>query len=212
MKPSIFQKYMKWFPKEFAPSILIFYDTKTLNKLRIKNNGKRIFRIDFYEDFFFEISNGAAHCLFMYETNILKILLIDSEGQPVSKVEVSVSDPIELEHIPSEEKEAVKFILFGLALLTMEKEKRTSIFTAQRNKASVYYREGNEVKLKRIFDMKRLPAPEYRSPEPGLSGIKKKQHDVIGHWRTYKSGVKVYVKPHKRGDATLGIVTKLITD
>lgn len=36
--------------------------------------------------------------------------------------------------------------------------------------------------------------------------IRKRQHDVAGHWRHYKNGRRVWIKSHKRGDPTLGVV------
>ena len=36
----------------------------------------------------------------------------------------------------------------------------------------------------------------------------RRQHSVRGHFRRYKSGRSVWVKPHVRGDAKLGIITK----
>ncbi len=43
-------------------------------------------------------------------------------------------------------------------------------------------------------------------------GHAKRDHAVRGHWRRYKkSGKLVYVKAHRRGDAELGTVTKLVT-
>ena len=33
-------------------------------------------------------------------------------------------------------------------------------------------------------------------------------HEVIGFWRNYKSGKRVWVNPHFRGDKTKGIIEK----
>ena len=33
-----------------------------------------------------------------------------------------------------------------------------------------------------------------------------REHEVRGHWRTYKSGRRVWVSPHRRGDASIGKV------
>jgi hypothetical protein len=48
-----------------------------------------------------------------------------------------------------------------------------------------------------------------RPDEDSKSMYHKRQHDVAGHWRQYKSGKRVFVRAHKRGDPTLGIVTKV---
>jgi len=38
--------------------------------------------------------------------------------------------------------------------------------------------------------------------------VPRKEHDVRGHPRTYKSGKTIWIKDHKRGDKNLGVVTK----
>jgi hypothetical protein len=49
---------------------------------------------------------------------------------------------------------------------------------------------------------------EMHSDEPAY---RKREHDVRGHWRTYRSGRRVWVREHTRGDASLGRVTRVIT-
>jgi hypothetical protein len=55
---------------------------------------------------------------------------------------------------------------------------------------------------------------EIDSPEPGQNGVsflqsKKRMHAVRGFWRTYrKTGLRVWVKPHWRGDEKLGVVRR----
>ena len=44
----------------------------------------------------------------------------------------------------------------------------------------------------------------------GGSGIRKRDHAVLGHWRTYKNGNRVWVKAHRRGDKSLGTVTRVL--
>ena len=36
----------------------------------------------------------------------------------------------------------------------------------------------------------------------------RRNHQVRGHWRTYANGNRTWVRSHKRGDETLGIITK----
>jgi len=50
----------------------------------------------------------------------------------------------------------------------------------------------------------RLKSSPTNNTEP--TGIKHRQHDVRGHMRHYKSGKAVFVKAHKRGDASLGVI------
>jgi hypothetical protein len=42
----------------------------------------------------------------------------------------------------------------------------------------------------------------------GGEGPSKRLHDVRGHWRTYRSGTRVWIRSHQRGDESLGIVQK----
>lgn len=54
---------------------------------------------------------------------------------------------------------------------------------------------------------------EVDEPDPQQSGItrathKKRQHQVRGHRRVYKSGRVSWVKPHWRGDKNLGVIRK----
>lgn len=45
--------------------------------------------------------------------------------------------------------------------------------------------------------------------ESHKTDIKKRDHEVVGHWRQYKSGKRVFVRGHRRGDPALGTVTKV---
>jgi hypothetical protein len=43
------------------------------------------------------------------------------------------------------------------------------------------------------------------------TGIRKREHEVRGHWRHYPSGNKVWIRSHTRGDPDLGTVTRVLT-
>lgn len=46
-------------------------------------------------------------------------------------------------------------------------------------------------------------------PTAHIDGASRRLHEVRGHWRRYrKTGKRVWVKSHRRGDAKLGIITK----
>ena len=54
---------------------------------------------------------------------------------------------------------------------------------------------------------------EVDEPDPEQTGRtcvqpRKRQHQVRGHRRVYKSGKTVWVKPHWRGDKNLGVIKK----
>ena len=213
MEPIIFKKVNL----KFRPNVVLAFNYEFLAKLNNKfiKDIKRINEIDFYEFFWYENEVIGAFCHFSIEDQTLSIETFDLIGKPMGKFEKKVDqDHVnEWSYLSHSERLIASQIIFALHLITISRRnKKQSIFTAQRNKASVYYREGDVLKWKRIWDMNKLPSPEYVPPEPGLSGIRKKEHDVIGHYRIYKNGAKVWVRPHKRGDPTLGVVTKLITD
>lgn len=52
---------------------------------------------------------------------------------------------------------------------------------------------------------------DYEPPDEP-SGVRMREHEVRGHWRTFSSGVRVWVKAHRRGDPELGRVTRVIGD
>lgn len=46
-------------------------------------------------------------------------------------------------------------------------------------------------------------------PAPYIEGASRRQHEVRGHWRLYRTtGKRVWVRAHKRGDAKLGVISK----
>lgn len=95
--------------------------------------------------------------------------------------------------------------------LYTERAAEVSANTSTRNAPSAYAREGDTLKFARMADLASAAgqARGYERPaEP--SGIRMREHDVRGHWRTFRSGVRVWVRPHKRGDAELGRVTRVV--
>lgn len=87
-----------------------------------------------------------------------------------------------------------------------------SVDTGMRLKPSAFIRVGDTVRYEAITDIAAhsINSRTYTKPEEP-SGIRKKEHDVRGHWRHYPSGAKVWVRAHRRGDPSLGSVTKVIT-
>ena len=215
MKPIIFSRANREFPSEFRPNVLISFDYEYLVKLNNKHRNGPIHEIDFYEFFWFETDIAGALCSFTIEDQSLFVIKFNAAGKTTGRFEKKVNQEYvnSYDGLTVNDRLLCSQIMFALHLMTQARlKKKQSVFTGQKNKASVYYKEGDVVKWKRIWDMRHLPSPEYIPPEPGSSGIKKKEHDVIGHYRRYKNGAKVWVKPHKRGDRNLGVVTKLITD
>ena len=96
-----------------------------------------------------------------------------------------------------------------------QQPKEVSVNTMTRNKTKVFERQGDTIRYTKLDDLRTAAGQatqrDYDAPEPGASGIRKCEHDVRGHWRTYKSGVRVWVKSHKRGDPELGTTTRVLT-
>jgi len=95
-----------------------------------------------------------------------------------------------------------------------ERAAEVSVNTLSRNAPSAYRREGDTLRFARIDDLASAAGQArqrgYERPaEP--SGIRMRDHAVRGHWRTFPSGVRVWVRPHRRGDASIGTVTRVVT-
>lgn len=215
-----FRDYLKKLglpPEEAFPRIVVHAD---YNSVRKETEKVRSFdHVDLYSMFWIELNSPstrrAFYCIFNEADFGLSIAVVDQDGAAIDHFTHPADDAgfrsskTDLSH---SRLMIFNTVMATMGLMTIHREgQKTSVFTFSRNKASVFYCEGDVTKFKRIFDLKKLPSPEYMRPEPGSSGIRKKEHDVIGHYRTYKSGVKVFVRPHKRGDPSLGTVTSVFT-
>lgn len=88
-----------------------------------------------------------------------------------------------------------------------------SVLTGTRNAPGAWERQGDSLRYVPVHSLRTLSglhrARDYQRPDE-QSGIRMREHDVRGHWRTYSTGVRVWVRPHKRGDAEIGCVTRVI--
>jgi hypothetical protein len=103
-------------------------------------------------------------------------------------------------------------VMVALHLLT-EEEAEVSVNTKTRNKPRFWLREKDGIRyapISLLASTSRQNAQRGYVPPEQPSGIKMREHDVRGHWRTYSSGVRVWVRSHKRGDPELGCVTRVI--
>jgi len=94
-----------------------------------------------------------------------------------------------------------------------EAQADVSVLTGTRNSPGAWEREGDSLRYAPVSSLRSLSGiARQRGYEPPAdpSGIKMREHDVRGHWRTYSTGVRVWVRPHKRGDAEIGRVTRVI--
>ena len=200
---------------KYIPNIIFFFDETFLYRKNQLKKFKKIQSVDFYRVFWFETNVISCYCEFDPDLQILSVTKLDIRFPgSYDKWYVHVNPEYMRESMDSlreNRKQTMNKILFGLYLTTVGKNEKSSVFTMNRNKASIHYKEGDETSFKRIFSAKKLPSADYEPPEPGSSGIRKKEHEVVGHWRHYKSGAKVWVRPHKRGDPDLGRITSVIS-
>ena len=99
--------------------------------------------------------------------------------------------------------------------LEAERPADVSVNTFTRNAPRQFVRQGDTLRYAPLSSLASSAGQsrqrEYAPPEES-SGIRMREHDVRGHWRTYSSGVRVWVRSHKRGDPDLGRVTRVIGD
>lgn len=125
--------------------------------------------------------------------------LIDAEEWPLGNLEKAI---------------AASYVR-GAVLLNIytEREAEVSVNTKTRNKPQAFIRQGDTLRYASLDNLASAAGQHrqrgYERPE-NPSGIHMREHDVRGHWRTYSSGVRVWVRPHKRGDASLGRVQRVI--
>jgi hypothetical protein len=95
-----------------------------------------------------------------------------------------------------------------------ESAAEVSVNTLSRNAPRAYRKEGNTLRFVPIADLATAAGHarqrDYVRPDEP-SGIRMREHDVRGHWRTFPSGARVWVKPHRRGDPELGRVTRVVS-
>lgn len=95
------------------------------------------------------------------------------------------------------------------------REAEASVNTRARNRPYAFAREGDTLRYAPLTSLASASGHHHqrgyeRPAEP--SGIRMREHDVRGHWRTFSTGVRVWVRAHKRGDAALGRVDRLLSD
>lgn len=94
------------------------------------------------------------------------------------------------------------------------RERDLSVDTLGRNKPRAFIRQGDTMRFAPLDSLSSAAGQHrqrgYVRPDEA-SGIRMREHDVRGHWRTFPSGARVWVRPHKRGDADLGRVRRVVT-
>tara|TARA_R110002020_G_C16220053_1_gene767586 strand:- start:121 stop:1398 length:1278 start_codon:yes stop_codon:yes gene_type:complete len=101
----------------------------------------------------------------------------------------------------------VRFLVSLLAMINYDwvaplptpmRSSQKSIAYGKRKPHSIYYRLGLTLPKEQI--QLRCKEPRHSSP--------KREHEVRGHWRRYQNGKITWIRSHRRGDASLGIITK----
>jgi len=88
-----------------------------------------------------------------------------------------------------------------------------AVDTKTRNEPASYNRVNNTIRYERMSSLRSAAGNARQrsyAPPDEPSGIRKMEHDVRGHWRTYRSGIRVWVNSHKRGDPALGTTIRVI--
>lgn len=88
-----------------------------------------------------------------------------------------------------------------------------SVLTGERKSPVSFTREGDTLRYARVTDLQTasgLIRQRAYEPPAETSGIRMREHDVRGHWRTFSTGARIWVRAHKRGDPDLGRVTRVI--
>ena len=118
--------------------------------------------------------------------------------------------------LPDEQKIAAALYVRASIVLDLytKRERDVSVNTLTRNRPRAFCREGDSLRFSPLESLASAAGQHrqrgYVRPDEA-SGIRMREHDVRGHWRTFPSGVRVWVRPHKRGDAELGQVKRVLT-
>ncbi|MCG7629017.1 hypothetical protein MHM88_14495 [Epibacterium sp. MM17-32] len=94
--------------------------------------------------------------------------------------------------------------------LRLEGAPRISTYTGVTNEKAISVRVGDTMKFVPFSRLATAPVSQAPRREEGASGIRKREHVVRGHWRQYRSGVRVWVNAHRRGDPALGTTTRIV--
>ena len=126
--------------EDIFPSIVIHVDYRTLQKEMEKV--KTFDHIDLYSLFWVELETKAFYCVFDPTDFSLRIAIVDEKCNVVDYFDHPVDDEgvfSSKEVLPRNQLLSYNIVMSVLGLMTMHKEgKKTSTFTASRNKASVF--------------------------------------------------------------------------
>lgn len=196
MEPSDFDQFLKTNARNPYPVTLYYPNGKTpilgVNTL-------------FGSCFIWQIfmpSDSGGHVLLKNQTTLSESLLVMNE-KGISDLDAWRKPQPQLNN------EYLEAILLGvmdivsLSSVAMKSPAIDCLPVNSQNKVTKIRDQKDEHKLYRVRLLDNLG-----SKSAPLFYVPRKEHDVRGHPRTYKSGKTIWIKDHKRGDKNLGVVTK----
>lgn len=240
--PPVFEKVRLRLKPEDRPPVVFWYDEDDpfrdvldLRDITIKDDPETNLPISVLAHFWLEV-RGGYHLLVRLDLGDTEV---DGDETFATKADLLISSfdkrgnlyetyrvPLESDrsttimqrsHLtPTQEVEANACLLFFADLWRRtEAPAEVAVNTMTRNAPSAFAKVGDTVRYATLDDLRSAAGQTrqrgYQPPEEP-SGIRKREHAVRGHWRHYSSGVKVWVRAHKRGDPDLGRVTRVLTN
>jgi hypothetical protein len=212
--PPIFTRVRFQIPKNLTPPVLAVVSLENINEAR-----KIIHDMPLHEEFPLMLWH---HC--WVETPYLGMLCISEENETSRVIAWNTRDKnptkwtftgFDTDNLNDLGK-IIKAQFYQAAVslhLYTNHETEVSVNTRTRNAPFAYLRQGDTLRFARAESLASAAGHarhrDYQRPEQH-SGIRVREHEVRGYWRTYASGVRVWVRPHKRGNADLGRVTRII--
>jgi len=216
--PPIFAKHRFKVPKDRQPNIL-FCVTPEMDREAdeaVREMDERDTIIDHFSAWWVEYKDAAVLAQIVGDTEYR--LQCFNRRSGVDAPFVLNTDMLTAEVWPLSDMQKISAALYIRAAILLriytEREREVSVNTLTRNTPRAFQRQGDSLKF---APLESLASVAGQSRQRGYvrpfqaSGIQMREHDVRGHWRTYASGVRVWVRPHKRGDADLGRVQRVIT-
>lgn len=142
-----------------------------------------------------------------------KVLFLNSKDGRIDTVtvnphEISYSENWEDEkYLEGMSMEQFLFEVIGAAALSNAAMKTNGVDLMPVNGRNRPVKLKNRQDEHKIYRVRLVTAGESSRNSP-LFYVPRRKHDVRGHFRNYKSGKRVWVRNHSRGDEALGIVTK----
>lgn len=228
--PPVFHKVRLRLPKDDVPPVVINCrgcSFPSMEEVAKSFSGDDRVPLELFERVWFEFDDAALYARAVEdqveEGNVTTFILsvFDTKGKKWDGFRVNLMQPsLSLAGLDGDLLQARKLIIAEFIAVSHHLWKISnepapaSINTLTRNQPAAFIRIGDTLRYEKASSLRSRAGQEAQrcyDPPSDPSGIKKRDHAVRGHWRTYKSGVKVWVKSHRRGDPELGTVTRVLT-